>query len=35
MYDFKDVEKQVLESETHLVLLDVNLQNKNGYEICR
>ena len=32
--DFENVEKQVLESETHLVLLDVNLPNKNGYEIC-
>ena len=32
--DFDNVEKQVLESETHLVLLDVNLPNKNGYEIC-
>ena len=31
--DFENVEKQVLESETHLVLLDVNLPNKNGYEI--
>ena len=32
--DFENVEKQVLDSETHLVLLDVNLPNKNGYEIC-
>ena len=31
---FENVEKQVLEYETHLVLLDVNLPNKNGYEIC-
>ena len=32
--DFQNVEEQVLESQTHLVLLDVNLPNKNGYEIC-
>lgn len=32
--DFQNVEEQVLENETHLVLLDVNLPNKNGYEIC-
>ena len=32
--DFQNVEQQVLESNTHLVLLDVNLPNKNGYEIC-
>lgn len=32
--NFENVEKQVLECETHLVLLDVNLPNKNGYEIC-
>ena len=27
-------EKQILEEQCHLILLDINLPNKNGYEIC-
>lgn len=32
--NFEKVEKQILELESHLILLDVNLPNENGYEIC-
>lgn len=32
--DFENVEKQVLEKECHLILLDVNLPARSGYEIC-
>lgn len=32
--DFENVEKQVLEKECHLILLDVNLPVRSGYEIC-
>lgn len=32
--DFENVEKQVLEKECHLILLDVNLPGRSGYEIC-
>ncbi len=32
--DFENVDKQILEQEPHLILLDINLPNKSGYEIC-
>ena len=32
--DFTDVINQILEEKCHLVLLDINLPNKNGFEIC-
>ena len=32
--DFETVDQQILASEPHLVLLDINLPNKSGYEIC-
>lgn len=32
--NFENVEKQILEEQCHLILLDINLPNKNGYEIC-
>lgn len=31
---FEDVANQVIEIKPHLILLDVNLPGKNGYEIC-
>lgn len=31
---FEDVANQVTEIKPHLILLDVNLPGKNGYEIC-
>lgn len=33
--DFEEVTQQILDANSHLVLLDVNLPEKNGYEICR
>ncbi len=33
--NFEEVAQQILELNSHLVLLDVNLPEKNGYEICR
>ena len=32
--EFENVSDKILEEEPHLVLLDINLPNKNGYEIC-
>lgn len=32
--DFENVVEQVIESNCHLVLLDINLPQKGGYEIC-
>ena len=32
--DFENVVEQTLKEEAHLILLDINLPNKNGYEIC-
>ena len=32
--NLENVEKQILEEQCHLILLDINLPNKNGYEIC-
>lgn len=32
--DFEDVSNKVLEEDAHLVLLDINLPDKSGYEIC-
>lgn len=32
--DFEDVDKKILEEDASLLLLDINLPNKDGYEIC-
>lgn len=32
--EFENVENKILEENAHLVLLDINLPNKSGYEIC-
>lgn len=32
--DFENVEEQILSKECHLILLDVNLPGRSGYEIC-
>lgn len=32
--EFENVEEQIIEANCHLVLLDVNLPGKNGFEIC-
>ena len=32
--EFENVENRILEEKAHLVLLDINLPNRNGYEIC-
>jgi len=32
--EFENVDRQIIESQAHLVLLDINLPNKSGYEIC-
>lgn len=32
--EFENVENRILEEKAHLVLLDMNLPNRNGYEIC-
>lgn len=32
--DFQNAEQQILNTESHLILLDVNLPQKDGYEIC-
>lgn len=32
--EFENVATKILEEKAHLVLLDINLPNKNGYEIC-
>ena len=32
--NFENVDKKILSIEPHIVLLDVNLPKKNGYEIC-
>lgn len=32
--DFKNVENQVFKIDSHLILLDINLPEKSGYEIC-
>lgn len=32
---FEDVTAEILETSPDLVLLDINLPNKNGYQICR
>ncbi len=32
--EFENVENKILEENVHLVLLDINLPNKSGYEIC-
>lgn len=32
--EFEKVDQKILEEQAHLILLDINLPNKNGYEIC-
>ena len=32
--EFENVDKKIIDSQAHLVLLDINLPNKSGYEIC-
>ena len=32
--EFENIENRILEEKAHLVLLDINLPNRNGYEIC-
>lgn len=32
--EFENVANKILEEQAHLVLLDINLPNKNGFEIC-
>lgn len=32
--DFQNVVSKILEEQAHLILLDVNLPEQNGYEIC-
>lgn len=32
--EFENVAEKILENQPHLVLLDINLPNKSGYEIC-
>ena len=32
--NFEDTANQILNIECHLILLDINLPNKSGYEIC-
>ena len=32
--EFENVENKIIEEQAHLVLLDINLPGKNGFEIC-
>ena len=32
--EFENVAQKIIDEQAHLVLLDINLPNKNGYEIC-
>ena len=32
--DFENVPQKIIDEQAHLVLLDLNLPNKSGYEIC-
>ena len=32
--DFDNVADKIIQENAHLVLLDINLPNKNGYEVC-
>lgn len=32
--DFENVAQKIIDEQAHLVLLDINLPNKSGYEIC-
>ena len=32
--DFENVPQKIIDEQAHLVLLDINLPNKSGYEIC-
>ena len=32
--DFENVTNKIIQENAHLVLLDINLPNKSGYEIC-
>lgn len=32
--EFENVDQKIIDSQVHLVLLDINLPNKSGYEIC-
>lgn len=32
--NFENIDQAILEEQPHLVLLDINLPNKTGYEIC-
>ena len=32
--EFENIEDKILEKQAHLVLLDINLPKRNGFEIC-
>lgn len=32
--DFEHIIEKIIEEQVHLILLDINLPNKNGFEIC-
>ena len=32
--DFEHIIEKIIEEQVHLILLDINLPNKDGFEIC-